>query len=199
MDNKTLRALVVEYKDDDMTYQEISDKLAEEHGVIRSRQALQGMYQRAIKRKDTEDMRDRIVAKADIVNIYCLGYSRTEIQEIVNNMGYDLNYNDIITTINEQEEYIEQVEATIVNRLEGMLIFSDNINDLKESLIYKEMEITDKKLNEYMVDAYTNIARDKIHEVLASAYRFTDDTIMARKIARRFNIDFSIGDIKDKI
>ena len=43
IDNNTLRSLVVNCRDRGMTYQEISNMLRSEYGVVRTRQAVQQM------------------------------------------------------------------------------------------------------------------------------------------------------------
>ena len=56
MDSKTLKAFVIEHKDKGLSYQDISDKLREDFNIIRSRQALQGIYTRAMNSNNNQKL-----------------------------------------------------------------------------------------------------------------------------------------------
>lgn len=188
MDNKTLKALVVEYKDGGYTYQEISDKLQAEYGLNRSRQALQGMYQRAIKDNSTDKQKERLIALADIVNIYCLGYNMSEVKDMVNDLGYSLTYNDVVITIKEQKEYIEEVQKSLIEIVEHRIKESKYITDLNGAISYKGIMPTTKQLKFYVTEAYKVIISKDFSDTLLRVHEFTDDKKVAKKIVEDLNL-----------
>ena len=199
MDNDTLKALVIEYKESGMTYQEIADKLASDYNVERTRQALQGMYTRAVRKVNTEDEKARMAEMADIINIFCLGYNRKETTEIVSGLGHDVNYNKVVNTIRENEDYVKSVEDAISERLSTMVQGALSIDELRDVIIYKGILPKKKKLDEYIAEAYKIIIRQDINKRLARIYQFTEDTTIAREVADEFNVKFSLTDIKDEL
>lgn len=182
MDNKTLKAFIVKSKDEGLTYQEIADKLEEEYKIVRSRQALQGMYQRAVRDKDTTLQKERFVASADIVNVYCLGYNKTEVTDIVNKLGFNLSYNDVVSTIREQEDYIKNVEESIIAKVEREMSTCHFINELSPRITYKGILPTDKQLKRYVAEAYKDILSREFAERLMNIYEFTDDKSVPKKV-----------------
>lgn len=199
MDNDTLKALVIKYKESGMTYQEIADKLASDYKVERTRQALQGMYTRAVRKVNTEDEKARMAEMADIINIFCLGYNRKETTEIVSGLGHDVNYNKVVNTIRENEDYVKSVEDAISERLSTMVQGALSIDELRDVIIYKGILPKKKKLDEYIAEAYKIIIRQDINKRLARIYQFTEDTTIAREVADEFNVKFSLTDIKDEL
>lgn len=192
MDVKTLRALVIEHKDLGMSYQEISDMLERDYNVVRSRQALQGMYTRAVDRRnrELEDRKNKICIIADIVNIHCLGYNKTEITRIIKSLGHNLSYRRVVSIVNSQDKYIKEVETAIGNRVADKLGSIEYISELKDIIKYKEVPITDKKIKEYIAMGYNIIINNKINEVLSEVYKMTDDRGIVRQVAN--NIDFKL-------
>lgn len=199
MDNKTLRALIIDYKDSGMAYQEIANKLAEEHNIVRSRQAIQGMYTRAMKRRDSEVDKERLIRVADAVNIFCLGYNRTEVRELMNSLGYNVNYNDVVLDIRENTGYIQEIEQSIIDKVREILVDKPSLEEISRIIEYKGIKPTDKKLKQYIKRAYTMIAEDKVYEVLVEAYKFTEEAAVTREIASEFNVKHNLTRIKDKI
>lgn len=195
MDMKTLKALVVECRNSGMTYREISEKLAEEYGIIRSRQSLQGLYKRAIKNIDEEE-KDKNIPIADIVNLHCLGYNRKEITDIINKMGYKLNYHDVVLTIKEQDEYIKEVEESIVDRVVNLLNDGYDRFSISYSIQYKNKNIEDKKLDDYLTRAYYKIILQNIKNDLKNVYEITDNKGIVKSLISMLNLDIKISDLK---
>lgn len=183
MDNKTLKAFIIEQKEQyNLSYREIADKLEKEYGIVRSRQSLQGMYKRGVESKNTVEQKERFIASADIVNVYCLGYSMVEVKDIVNGFGFELTYNDVVVTIKEQSKYIQDVEKTKVSKIRETLGDCNYITDLKHILAYKEVLPTDKILKRYVAEAYRDIILDNIYDKFNEVYDFTDDRKTVKKV-----------------
>lgn len=199
MDNKTLKALVIKYKDSGLTYQQIADSLYDEYGLSRSRQALQGMYQRAVKNNQSEECKERIVATADIVNVYCLGYSMSDVKTIVNKLGYKLSYNDVVVTIRSQKDYRKKVKESIVRRVVETLKDAIDMESVRDSLKYKEIIPTEKQLKLYIADAYKEMMYVEMSKILARAYQFTDDKTVVRKIITDLNLKVGMESVRQSL
>lgn len=189
MDNKTLKAMVIELKDSGLTYQEISDRLDTEYGVKRSRQSLRGLYIRGIRDNTTEKQKIRFRAKADVVNIYCLGYTMKQVLEEVVKMDFDINYNDVVIIIREESEYIQDVEKSIVAKLDSSIDNLKNLDEAKNLIVYKNLEVTDKKLKEYISKVYKERILNNINEYLNDAVAFTDDKDVAKIICNELGLE----------
>ena len=199
MDNKTLKAFVIKLKNDGLTFQKISDILSEEHNVTRSRQAIQGMYQRAINYNESDEAKDRIVATADTVNIYCLGYTMDKVKELANQLGHKLSYNDVVVIIRNQKEYIEDVRKSITKRVMCALRGSVDIETIKDSLKYRNIISTDKQLKTYIAEAYKDWIGLETSKLLAKAYQFTDDKAIVKKIIKDLNLKVDMEDIRENL
>ena len=157
------------------------------------------MYTRAVRKVNTEDEKARMAEMADIINIFCLGYNRKETTEIVSGLGHDVNYNKVVNTIRENEDYVKSVEDAISERLSTMVQGALSIDELRDVIIYKGILPKKKKLDEYIAEAYKIIIRQDINKRLARIYQFTEDTTIAREVADEFNVKFSLTDIKDEL
>lgn len=190
MDNKTLRALVVKFRDTGMTYQEISDKLYADYNIKRSRQTLQGMYTRAMRDLTSTDKKERVLARTDIVNVYSLGYNMTEVTEIVNEtFGYNLTYNEVVTTIKESQDYIEEVRAALAHKVEEQLDKCKYIYDLEEYISYNKIKPREKQLKLYVAEAYKIRLSKEFMSTLKSMKSFTDDKIVEKKVIEDLSLD----------
>lgn len=190
MDNRTLKALVIELKEKELTYREISYRLERDYKIKRSRQALQGMYTRAVRDNLTDKQKERIIATSDVVNIYCLGYNRKEVARIIGDMGYNLTYNDVVVMIRDETNYIKDVSDYNRMKITEYLGGVNDIEELRRLLSYKGVKPTDKQVKKYVTGAYNLIIKDRINEVLADAYKFTDDKNVIKKVAD--NIDYKL-------
>ena len=190
MDNKTLRALVVKFRDTGMTYQEISDKLYADYNIKRSRQTLQGMYTRAMRDLTSTDKKERVLARTDIVNVYSLGYNMTEVTEIVNEtFGYNLTYNEVVTTIKESQDYIEEVRTALAHKVEEQLDKCKYIYDLEEYISYNKIKPREKQLKLYVAEAYKIRLSKEFMSTLKSMKSFTDDKIVEKKVIEDLSLD----------
>lgn len=199
MDNETLKSLILQYRDSGMTYQEISDKLVSEYGIMKSRQAIQGLYKRTVQNLKSDSDKIKRLREADVVNLYCLGYNMSEVQRLMEDLGYDISYsevNRIIKRYKKEDGYIKEVEDSIVSRIRDIADKVSSIDDIINNVNYKGVPIKKEKVLEYLVEAYKNKIIDKIREDLIKIYEFTDSKEAVKKIIDDLKLDIKINELK---
>lgn len=199
MDNETLKSLILQYRDSGMTYQEISDKLVSEYGIMKSRQAIQGLYKRTVQSLKSDSDKIKRLREADVVNLYCLGYNMSEVQRLMEDLGYDISYsevNRIIKRYKKEDDYIKEVEDSIVSRIRDIADKVSSIDDIINNVNYKGVPIKKEKVLEYLVEAYKNKIIDKIREDLIKIYEFTDSKEAVKKIIDDLKLDIKINELK---
>lgn len=199
MDNETLKSLILQYRDSGMTYQEISDKLVSEYGIMKSRQAIQGLYKRTVQNLKSDSDKIKRLREADVVNLYCLGYNMSEVQRLMEDLGYDISYsevNRIIKRYKKEDDYIKEVEDSIVSRIRDIADKVSSIDDIINNVNYKGVPIKKEKVLEYLVEAYKNKIIDKIREDLIKIYEFTDSKEAVKKIIDDLKLDIKINELK---
>lgn len=199
MDNETLKSLILQYRDSGMTYQEISDKLVSEYGIMKSRQAIQGLYKRTVQSLKSDSDKIKRLREADVVNLYCLGYNMSEVQRLMEDLGYDISYsevNRIIKRYKKEDDYIKEVEDSIVSRIRDIADKVSSIDDIINNVNYKGVPIKKEKVLEYLVEAYKNKITDKIREDLIKIYEFTDSKEAVKKIIDDLKLDIKINELK---
>lgn len=199
MDNETLKSLILQYRDSGMTYQEISDKLVSEYGIMKSRQAIQGLYKRTVQNLKSDSDKIKRLREADVVNLYCLGYNMSEVQRLMEDLGYDISYsevNRIIKRYKKEDDYIKEVEDSIVSRIRDVADKVSSIDDIINNVNYKGVPIKKEKVLEYLVEAYKNKIIDKIREDLIKIYEFTDSKEAVKKIIDDLKLDIKINELK---
>jgi hypothetical protein len=199
MDNETLKSLILQYRDSGMTYQEISDKLVSEYGIMKSRQAIQGLYKRTVQNLKSDSDKIKRLREADVVNLYCLGYNMSEVQRLMEDLGYDISYsevNRIIKRYKKEDDYIKEVEDSIVSRIRDIADKVSSIDDIINNVNYKGVSIKKEKVLEYLVEAYKNKIIDRIREDLIKIYEFTDSKGAVKKIIDDLKLDIKINELK---
>lgn len=196
MDNRTLKAYIFELKDvEGLSYQAIADRLAEDYGIVRSKQAIQGLYTRTIKRAQTNSCKPSVLAVSDIVNIHALGYSGAETLVLVNSMGYGVTYDNVLDIIRDEAEYIKSVEEANIKKVREALEVAEDGLGLNYILVYKGITAKEKKLKKFIVKAYDQIIIEKNKEILTRAIQIVDDRSVIRQIIQDMHLDITVGDV----
>lgn len=171
-----LRNVIVLARDvGEMTFEEISDFLLKTYGIERDKQSVYGMYKRYNDRIERlEEVSDNLeTIDVDIVNLYSLGYNMSEIERKLNSNEYKIGYKKIRSTIIESGDRLLKLEqlhiTTILNILSKTNRTSEILNQSRESLVYMDVEITDKKLNDLLLKAYTILIKEDIMNRMVSA------------------------------
>lgn len=154
IDNNTLRSLVVNCRDRGMTYQEISNMLRSEYGVVRTRQAVQQMYVRATNVPKVSDIGDDVVDK--IIKLSSFGYSADEIIESIGRNTVSKSM--LMEIISRNRAHIQTRSNAIMARVVDMVKSDMNYSAMKAAISYGSYTIKDAKLKEFIeCAAFTSI------------------------------------------
>lgn len=154
IDNNTLRSLVVNCRDRGMTYQEISNMLRYEYGVVRTRQAVQQMYVRATNVPKVSDIGDDVVDK--IIKLSSFGYSTDEIIESIGRNTVSKSM--LMEIISRNRAHIQTRSNAIMARVVDMVKSDMNYSAMKAAISYGSYTIKDAKLKEFIeCAAFTSI------------------------------------------
>ena len=194
MDMTTLKTMIIELKDSGMSFQEISDYLCVEHGINKSRQALNGLYNRAKKAVGKNEERQKITC--DVVNLYCLLDTVSMVSREAHRIDLDITYSQVLNIIKGEEAYVSSVESTIIASIVSKIGSIYDIRELRKSINYKGIVISDKKLSKYFEKAYTIYIKQKIEEHLSTIYKLTSNKDMAKRVGKNFNMNITTADLK---
>ncbi len=199
MDKKTLRAIVVEYRNKGWEFSKISKMLKEEYGIVRDRQALHGIYTRAIKSMNNEKSKYSVAAVADVVNVYTLGYSMAETRHIATSLGNFVSYYNVRDIIASEEEYIRSVKNTMACKAVGIIMEGRSQEEIKNEIAYKGVMPTEKGFNSVLVDAYTMIVLNAATNEIVKAYRDIENREIIKEVISNTGLNINIAEIKSRV
>lgn len=197
MNNKEIRELIIMYADKGLKYSQISKILLEKHGIEKSRQSVHGIHKRALmkneeKYQDNQGIEPEVIN--DILNLYVRGYNRTATTEIIQNIHKDsnLNYYIVRDIVNNNEELGINIWKRLVffateQINSGKNRRKEDLGEVRNTLGYKGIEITDRAFNELLKEVISTIIVNETTNKLTEYYKAT-----------RFNNDL-IKDIIEKI
>ena len=192
-----LRQYIVYLRDEvHLSFQDISDKIEKEYGIKRTKQAIYGLYSREKKRGDTRDSTDTDL-KIDIVNMYVLGYSKSDILHKLSDRG--VSYNKIRYILDSNKSLIEYIQECKIAMLVDKLNSTDSYERLKATLRYKGIEPKDGKFRHLLKIAYIRSIQDYLNTTLEHIKEI--DKAVGRRVKKEIkpllNIDTSDNSLSD--
>lgn len=186
VDTRAIKNLVVNMRDSGMTYQAISEQLDKGYGIKRTRQALNRMYKRA---KETEIAANngKLLA-CDIANIYCLVGSAQATVDEMQHLGINVAYSNVLSIIKSEDKYIKSIEKSILDKITAAISSEYSRDKIRELLSYKGVLISNKRLDSYIVEAYTIKISKLIESECSKIYKDTHSAWIAKEVGHRFNI-----------
>ena len=173
----TLKSLVIQLHDNEgLTFQEISDKIAKDYGIEKTRQALNGLYKRTKEALQDKEEKQHIIC--DVVNIYCIKDNAVQTHEELIKLGIDISYRQVLATIQEEKAYAESVRNTITANMASMIPNINDIRVIRNALEYKGVQITSKRFDGYFEDACKSMIRGNILSELSRVYRLSSNKDM---------------------
>lgn len=198
MDKRALKSTIIELKENNKTYQEISDILAKEYDVHMSRQAVCGMYNRATSDDTIIKNKEMILATNDVINYHVLGIDNKQVKEIIQDIGYKLSLGDIEYIIKINEEYSISIERELIYKLIKELKMGNEINEIKAKITYKGIQITNNKYKELIKKSVEQMIYDESARVLSRVYNCTSDKTLIKDIIAEHNMNITLKDIENK-
>lgn len=186
VDTRAIKNLVVNMRDSGMTYQAISEQLDKGYGIKRTRQALNRMYKRA-KETELATNNGKLLA-CDIINIYCLVGSAQATVDEMQHLGINVAYSNVLSIIKSEDKYIKSIEKSILDKIIAAIDSGYSRDKIKELLSYKGVLISNKRLDSYIVEAYTIKISKLIESECSKIYRDTHSARIAKEVGHRFNI-----------
>ena len=186
VDTRAIKNLVVNMRDSGMTYQAISEQLDKGYGIKRTRQALNRMYKRA-KETELATNNGKLLA-CDIINIYCLVGSAQATVDEMQHLGINVAYSNVLSIIKSEDRYIKSIEKSILDKIIAAIDSGYSRDKIKELLSYKGVLISNKRLDSYIVEAYTIKISKLIESECSKIYRDTHSARIAKEVGHRFNI-----------
>jgi hypothetical protein len=197
MDKRELKAIIVDLKERNCSFQTISDILARDYNIQMSRQAVCGMYQRATSDEAIKKNTDIILTACDICKYASLGLSSKQIKSIMTNAGYSLSMSDIEYILEINKQYIEKMDSELVSKIIKSITKGSEAAEIKQTLSHNGVTITDSKFRNLMIEATKQMLNKEVASVLYKVYTSTDDKGLIKDILSDINSDMTIKDIEN--
>ena len=194
MNKELLKAIILELRgNNERSFQEISDILECKYGIKRSRQAICGMYNRAISDKAISKNTDKIIAPNDILHYHAIGVSISRILEILKADGMEVTLSSIKDIVDRNEDKKEFIKNTLEDKAYKLINKGFSYEEIKIALAYKVEAPSEQALNKLMQEATLRILREQEIKTLRKILNLTQDEKLIKSILqidRRGSIKF---------
>ena len=198
MDKQTLKSTIIELKNN-RTFQEVSDILKSEYGINMSRQAVHGMYNRAISNKQIEKNINLLLATSDIVNYKCLGYDNKQIKKILDNQSRDISLNCINEIVEKEIEHCLKVNSDMLNKVVEDIKKNKDLDYIINRLAYKGVRPT-KEVGERLIEeAASEILKSRALDLMVKLINITDSRDLAKKVSNKHNFNITCKEISEAL
>ena len=198
MDINTIKMLIVNLRNQGMTFQAIADKLQDEYGITRTRQSVAGLYARAVE-QDPETLNiDKMKLILDILSVYSLGYNLTKTTEILNSIGVDVTYQKVNNLIKSNVDQLRSVNTTMLATLNTALKETNDPNELKDRLAYRGIAITEQRFTDLLSEVTLTNMRDAVATELAKLYSISNNRNLVKNMCEK-GIKLSIAEVENKL
>lgn len=199
IDKDSLKRIIIQLRAEDHSFQEISDILLSEYGILRTRQSIQGMFTRAIN-SNNENIED-LVSKIDLLQIYQLGYNRETVVNKVNELHPNKNITQyrLQLIIENSNNNLRSIENEQLRLIEKGFKQKYSVDDIKTWLSFKGIEIKDSRFKELVLKLVESKLEDLIKDEASKVLEITGDRDIAKQIAERFNVELRSKDINRAI
>lgn len=198
MDKRALKSLIIELKESNISYQEISNILEKDYNIHMSRQAVCGMYTRATSDKTLNKNKELILATEDIVNYNNIGLDNREIKAVLDSIGYQIAINDIKYIIEINSEYIKALERELVYKVSKGITSGDDVQYIRNKIVYKSIKVTENRFKTLLNLATEQLIVDSVTKVLSNVYDITDDKQLVREAIAQHNLNITLKYIENK-
>lgn len=194
MDKKTLKLLIVELKESGKTYQEISDILLNSYDTPMSRQAVCGMYNRAISNITIKHNKDIEMATSDIINYCAVGCSYKEIKtRLLDNITIPMT--EVVSILKSNINQLETVLKSLILVVEKYLSNGYSELDIIDRIQYKGVFIERSILRMLIKVATEHLLKSNATRTLTKIYSATEDRALIKNLISIHNIGITFTDI----
>lgn len=169
-----LRALIVKYKNEGHSFVEISDILWNKHGIKRDRQAIYGMYKRAVERESKEGY--DAVMRIFVLGLRNIGYNLAQITELAEKRGMkDLTYYKVRQISKNLPEDKDSTKRSNILKVARIIKEGGQQDDLCKALAVHDINPTEASLDWYIMEATKVIIANEAEKHLIRAYKLMTD------------------------
>ena len=197
MNKKTLKAIIIELKDSGMTYNEISRCLKDKYDISMSRQSICGMYKRATSDKSFEQNLDVALHTEDIINYNIIGYSASEIKQILKKKNVEISLSTINDILNDNTNDIEKIKKNKVKRVECILNNGGNTKEIIKEIEFRCVKPKESSIDMFITDAISSIINVECKKILVTTYRNTSNIKPIKSVINEFGLDTNIREIQN--
>jgi len=198
MDKKALKSIILKLRNEGNTFQNIAIILKNKYDIEMSRQAVHGMYKRAVA-SNMNDI-EMILATNDIINYSIIGLKANEIQQLIKKeYNIELSLKNIMEKSLSNEKYRKTVYKEKIDKLKSLLIDKEttyDITDIRKLLGYKSEPMRDTALDQLLYDYILLEIKNNTISLLAKIINLTNNKLLVKDITKRINISISNKDIE---
>lgn len=196
MEKYELKAIIIELREENKTFSEISDILKNVYGITMSRQAINGMYKRAVSKNEKNRSIKMLAVITDVANFYCLGLTLMEIKsKIKEEQNISLSVYKIQSIIEEKKKYIDSIVNMQVSKITQYIEREVNIGSIEQILQYKNEMPTKKVVKDLINKAATELVRIKAVEVADKVINIVDNVDVIKTLNKRYNLNISLREL----
>ena len=201
MDKQMMKSLILEMREEKgMTFTQISNILKGEYGVIKSRQAVCGMYDRTVASMENIESPEQLIRMTDIVNLSSLGFSVDAICKIMKErFNENISSYKVRSVIDKNKGKIESIYNWNKAIVKECIDDNYSIESIVEKLTYKGVSPKKSVVKKLIMLAANEITSDLVIKTSAKVLNITGDSEIAKNVASERNLDISQRDIKKAI
>lgn len=195
MDKRTLKSIIVQMRNDEKTFEEISDILNKEYNIKMSRQAVNGMYKRATDIYNTANDTNILNSITDICKYYALGLSVQKIKDILSSNGINISTFKLNDILKNNTDYIQDINIDNIDTIIKCIKDKLSIEEIQSSLQFKGIKATDKQLNTLLELASIKIIDSEVYKLLGEIMQITNSKSLINSIVDNYSINIKSKEI----
>lgn len=197
MRKEEIKSIIVELREKEKTFAEISDILKEVYGVIMSRQAVCGMYHRLTeKNKENKEIK-MIVFRVDIINFHLIGLTNEEIRELLKKR-YDIEFTaySIQSIIDSKADYLKRVSDEKVEKIANHIMDVNSPSTIVDILKYKGIKPKERVVKEFTIKAVNQLMRQRAVEIASNIVDETGSSSIIKQINKMYKFNITLKETK---
>ena len=189
MEKATLKSIIIGLKISGLSFADISARLKDDYDIEMSRQAVCGMYNRAMSKDKEKDSVAVAVMTTDVCRYISLGLSINEVAEITNTGEYNLTLSQIKGIIKNNKDVINEMIDSYVK------IAVNDIEGFKDKIKYNNKTPSEKIISLIEERAINEIFVSNSKELLKALLNKGVDKALIKNTAKKFNIANNISEL----
>lgn len=189
MEKATLKSIIIGLKMSGLSFAEIAIRLKEDYEVDMSRQAVCGMYNRAMSKDSGNNSVAMAVMTTDVCRYSSLGLTPSNIKEVIEGKEYNLTVNQIKTILKNNGSVINEMIDSYVE------LAVNDIESFEDKLEFDGVKPTVKTVYFIKEKATEEILLRNSKNILKSLLNSGVDKTIIKHTAKRFNIANSISEL----